>query len=232
MTIASRTAVAVPKSGQLFAQERETLEARVFFYAVFQALFGNEPTPAIAKLIDTDLLDHAAKLVGFSYPSGFVDQLCAAQEDTEELKREYTRLFIGPGKLPSPPWESVHVSSDRALFQESTLEVRGIYKANGFIPNLYPQVADDHIALELDFLGSLARRMDEVFAAGDARAFRIAAEVSREFLESHVLKWVSSFSGGLAADNADGFYAVAAQALVAFVEADAEVVKRMVDDDI
>ncbi|MCB8816455.1 molecular chaperone TorD family protein [Desulfosporosinus shakirovi] len=71
---------------------------------------------------------------------------------------EYTRLFIGPTKLPVPPWESVYVSKERLLFQESSLKVRQrqCYLNYNFLPAKYRSEADDHIALELDFMYNLS----------------------------------------------------------------------------
>jgi TorA maturation chaperone TorD len=34
----------------------------------------------------------------------------------DKLKQDYTRLFIGPGELPAPPWESACLHNERLLF--------------------------------------------------------------------------------------------------------------------
>lgn len=61
-------------------------------------------------------------------------------------------MFIGPRELPAPPWESSYLNEDKLLFQEETLQVRMSYLKYNFIPKNYPHEADDHIALELDFM--------------------------------------------------------------------------------
>ncbi|MEI3231097.1 MAG: molecular chaperone TorD family protein, partial [Gordonibacter pamelaeae] len=49
----------------------------------------------------------------------------AAANGLGQLRSVYTKLFIGPAKLPAPPWESVYATGGRPLlFQESTLAVR------------------------------------------------------------------------------------------------------------
>jgi TorA maturation chaperone TorD len=48
-----------------------------------------------------------------------------------EIQADYTRLFIGPGKVLAPPYESVHFSSDRLMFQMETLQVRRWYARFG-----------------------------------------------------------------------------------------------------
>lgn len=42
----------------------------------------------------------------------------------EKLALEHTRLFIGPYRLPAPPYESVYRTDERLVMQQPTIEVR------------------------------------------------------------------------------------------------------------
>ncbi len=81
--------------------------------------------------------------------------------DFEALHWDFTRLFIGPESPPAPPWESVYVSRDKLLFQESTLNVKTFYQQNGFhLPETEYEAAD-HIGYELDFLWKLSEQASQ-----------------------------------------------------------------------
>ena len=69
--------------------------------------------------------------------AAFLEAL-AAREDRAALldaaRDEYTRLFVGPGALPAPTWESPDLTKEPTLFQENTLAVRAAYRAHGVEP--------------------------------------------------------------------------------------------------
>ena len=64
----------------------------------------------------------------------------ALDANASSLANDYTRLFIGPGKLPASPWESVYACGEELVFQQSTLDVRAAYHAAGFAAAGYPHV--------------------------------------------------------------------------------------------
>lgn len=112
----------------------------------------------------------------------------------ETMKDDYTKMFIGPDKLPLYHWESVYLKGDAVLFRQSTLDVRRAYLEEGFLPQGYPRVADDHIALELDFLVGLGERMRECYNKGADRGACKALSASKRFLDNHVLKWIGAYA--------------------------------------
>jgi TorA maturation chaperone TorD len=110
-------------------------------------------------------------------------------EAIDDIRLDYTRLFIGPGRVLAPPWESVHRSVDRLLFQEQTLQVREWYQRFGLeAANLY-QEPDDHAGLELAFLSQLAA-MASGAAEQDPSAFPRLLEAERAFLAEHPIAWM------------------------------------------
>lgn len=108
----------------------------------------------------------------------------------EELRSDYTRLFIGPDHLLAAPWESVHRSVDRLLFQEQTLQVREWYRRYGLeAVNLYRE-PDDHVGLELALLSHIATLAAEAADSRDEAALSRYLEAERSFVAEHPITWV------------------------------------------
>lgn len=206
----------------------EQLAARTYLYSLLHRLFAEEPTDELADAFDIQLANEAFALIGGDEEANDREEgfaaVASALSDASAARREYTRLFVGPGTLPAPPWESVWTLKDRALFTRVTLEVRTAYRASGFLPKRYPQVSDDHLALETGFLAQLAQRMQESSSKGGEPAFEQARAASAAFLEQHLGTWAGPFASRLAAEDAP-LYGAAAQLLAELARKDAALLK-------
>lgn len=191
------------------------LTNRTYLYRLFQNTFGAEPSAELVRALTNEHTLEALKLPVTKECQGILQYLPALKEmgnwcldDKDKvlasLTTEYTRLFLGPTKLPAPPWESVYVSKEPLLFQESTLTVRRSYLKHGFIPQNYPHEADDHLALELDFMASLSGLAHNALEQSDFDKVTDAMEDQKAFLEDHLLKWIPQFAAKL---NASDTYA-------------------------
>lgn len=108
----------------------------------------------------------------------------------QELEWDFNRLFVGPGKMLAPPWESVHRSSDGLTFQRCTLEVRGVYEEFGLqAPELHRE-PDDHLALELAFVAHLSELAVSAAEQGDQALVDRCFGAQRRFLEDHAMAWM------------------------------------------
>lgn len=211
----------------------ERLAARAYLYALFQRLFAEEPNESFVQAVDAELAREAFVLMGgTACDAEAFGEALAGLEDVPARRIDYARLFVGPGALPAPPWESVWKLKDGSLFTRITLEVRAAYRAQGFIPERYPQVSDDHLALELDFLAQLAQGMQKAWEEGDGEALERVRRASASFLEEHLGAWIGPFSANLASASSDshaadlanacqGPYATAARLLERLVRLDA-----------
>jgi len=124
----------------------------------------------------------------------------------ETLQAEYTRLFIGPGPVVAPPWESVYVSEERLLFQRETFQVRAWYaRFDLTVPNLHRE-PDDHIGLELSFVAHLAELALRAIQAQEQERFQEALEAQRRFLAEHLLRWGPGWCSSVEAASANEFY--------------------------
>lgn len=207
----------------------ERLSAQAMIAKAFQSVFGVEPSAEQFQILRSPVMQSAFRLVEAPGSTGARDSLAffafldeGQGESIDHLKSEYTRLFIGPARLPAPPWESAYRGEDRLLLQSSTLEIRELYRSLGVIPSHYPTVADDHVSLELAFLHHAAQRaqvllMKDEKAVSPALAFSISAMV--RIIDGHLLAWMPAFSHDLTNDDPRGYYAVSARLLLRFLNA-------------
>ena len=115
-------------------------------------------------------------------------------EQFEALRDDYTRLFIGPGKVLAPPWESPYIQKERVIFQAETLKVREWYQRYGLESAKKYREPDDHIGLELAFAAHLASLGLNALERNDQGEFENLIAAQKQFLIEHPLKWVGGWS--------------------------------------
>ncbi|MDR0501249.1 MAG: molecular chaperone TorD family protein [Coriobacteriales bacterium] len=77
----------------------------------------------------------------------------------DEVNRDCSFLFFMVGKSNTSPYESVYRTEDRTLFGPTTLEVRELFRKQGFAPALRSNQPEDHIAIEFAYLAFLFNRL-------------------------------------------------------------------------
>ena len=116
-----------------------------------------------------------------------------SQEDFEDVRDDYTRLFVGPGKVLAPLWESMYFTKERTIFQEETLKVREWYRRFGLESVKLHSEPDDHLGLELAFIAHLAGQAQVALEQGDKARFQQFIQAQREFMTDHTLKWTGGW---------------------------------------
>ena len=206
------------------------LAARQYWYTLFHGVFGGRPSRELVKALEdgvqNGLFDLYSREPGDAFDGmrSYVSTLTGDESRLETrlgaISDEYTKLFIGPGHLDAPPWESPYVGKEGLLFQESTLKVRYEYADSGYLPQDYPRVADDHIALMMDYMAHMAKRTAAAFSGATADdAGDLAAKQSR-FIENHLLNWVPEYARKLEEAGASEFYVLAVRCALDFFEQD------------
>jgi TorA maturation chaperone TorD len=209
------------------------LAARNYVYALFYSLLGNEPSLRQLDCLKDDIAGEALRIFGADDRPEFSEALQVFNTSLDELaqkpmhglealKEEYTRLFIGPQELLAPPWESVYVDRGGSLFQKSTLLVRSFYQSQGYLPQAYPLVADDHLALEVGFLSYLARDAYDAFEQNDCEKVRSLLLASQDFLGNHLMAWLPMYQERLAKAKQQILFPQAVSLLCEFLKRDAE----------
>ena len=123
-----------------------------------------------------------------------------SEQELEDLLWDYTRLFVGPYKLPCPPWESVYISPKKLMMQEACDEIRDFHNEIGLTIN-NPDVMPDHIGAELNFLAVLYKKME---SAPEERPY--FADIAKRFLDEHLTKWIPQFTSDMAEAANSLFY--------------------------
>lgn len=209
------------------------LTGRAAVYKTLHAALANEPdTQVMALLAGDDLVDVLGafgidKTAALDAKVRAGEVLAGGQDALDALEGSYNRLFVGPTILEAGPWESLYKTTDNVLFCETTLEVRKAYVAQGFIPNNYPHVSDDHVALELDFMRLLAQQTLEACEAGDLETARAKLAAQADFLAGHLNVWLPKFAKKVAAAEHGGFYGPVAVVAREWARFDAELIQEL-----
>jgi putative dimethyl sulfoxide reductase chaperone len=124
----------------------------------------------------------------------------------QTLRDDYTSLFVGPGKIIAPPWESAQVDNERQLFQEETLDVRNWYRRFGLESERLYSEPDDHIGLELAFLAHVAQLALAAQAENDRPRVADLLAAERAFLLEHPLRWAPAWCAQVTQHARTGFY--------------------------
>ena len=98
------------------------LANRCFLYRYLWRAFAAEPDDALLDIVaDAHTREECALLDGEDGEGARLQDALAevaAANGLGQLRSVYTKLFIGPAKLPAPPWESVYATGEPLLFQE------------------------------------------------------------------------------------------------------------------
>lgn len=112
--------------------------------------------------------------------AGAIERIAhAPTPDAERFEYEFNRLFVGPGRVPAAPFETVYRSPERTLMREVTMAVRAAYRERGMETDAKNVQPDDHAAYECAFVAFLLERDEE----GDAEALDA-------FCADHLQRWV------------------------------------------
>ena len=127
------------------------------------------------------------------------------------LEWDFNRLFVGPGEMLAPPWESVHRSRTRLTFQEPTLQVRGLYQQFGVEAPAIHREPDDHLGLELAFVATLSDLAARAAARDDTARLSTCHQTQKAFLQDHLLAWAPACLGLVEQHAETGYYRGAAR---------------------
>lgn len=127
-------------------------------------------------------------------------------EEWIELQDEYSALFDGVRGIDLPLWESAYKGSENILLDENTFEVEQYYKEWGIGVTKDIKQPCDHIGLELSFLAWINKSMLKTLKENNIDEFKNFIEAQLEFLNKHVLTFLSSFCERLREKTCHDFY--------------------------
>ena len=160
------------------------------------------------------------------------DYLKRAWDDSvTELAVDYVSTFIGHGVngySAAYPYESVYTSERRLLMQEARAEVLATLRENELKRGDWNE-AEDHIALELEFMQRMALRAAEALAE-DAEDEAVAyLRTSYDFLENHLINWVPMMVTDMRMHARTLFYQGLGQLTLGTIQEDEAVLRELLD---
>ena len=211
------------------------LANRAFLYGVVARGFVEEMDDDFASILRSD---HARREMGIVDIDGTdaleerfeaVVEAVKARDACEKIAHEYVKIFVGPATLKADPWESVHLTGKRMLFQPNVLAVRESYREAGFASASERRVSDDFIGTECDFLAKLASRSLALFQKNDCEACKRDLERSRRFLNEHLLTWIDSLSKKIELHYPGAFYGAFTRFAVCVVRRDSAILDEILN---
>lgn len=206
--------------------------ARRYAYDLLRRLFLEEPTVELLSWLQQEdnltLFPNVENSVALSNALKEMNDSLAGHTFSEDeagfddIHWDFTRLFIGPEAPPAPPWESVYVSRDKLLFQQSTLDVKQFYEKHGFELEGSEREAADHIGFELDFLYHLSEQSAGLLEKDgiDSVNFMESLRTQKTFLQRHPLAFIDAFSRNVYNHAETPFYRALSTVLQQFLQQD------------
>ncbi len=109
----------------------------------------------------------------------------------ETARSDYMRLLVGIGDPLAAPWESVYQSSERSIFQASTLDVRRWFHNYGIRYEHEYTEPDDHIGVMLEFICHVLKNHIQSATPRDEHERPVAIA---EFIQEHFLSWAEQWN--------------------------------------
>lgn len=212
---------------EIYAQLAEACKNRADTYQFLSRLYKSE--------VDEELLDEL-KHKAFPFGSGNAKadegymQLAKFMSNTwpntlTDLAVDYVRAFIGHGNDSyscAYPYESVYTSRERLMMMGARDMVLAIYRSQGLDKCEEWKEGEDHIAVELEFMATMASRAATAFAENDDGNAERALIVQRNFLSDHLLAWVPMMTADMHRFAKTDFYRGLANITEGFLQIDNE----------
>lgn len=188
----------------LFAKELTDKELQAYHSVEIRSfLAGLGENDALKPSID-DLVDA-------------LNRLQNRQDAQPELAADFYELFLKTEKYGALPYASLYIGETGLLNDKPAQEMEKLMADFGVpIDDKLNQPAD-HLAVELDFLGNMIIRSNEL---EQEKHMEQAFSNQNDFIEHHLLSWLPQFAAKCQQMDDFGFYASVAQLLVAFCKLD------------
>ena len=210
------------------------MAGRAYVFSLLHKMLGAEPTKTLMDAVSSEESMQAVALFesedsDAAKKLGNVLLACRGmdEERLDRVREEYTRLFIGPDKLIAAPWESVYTTKERALFQESTLAVRGWYQNYGYELAQAPNYPDDHISPMLHFLALTTERAAACVRDDVLCGYRNMLEGQKLFEQNHILNWVHQYAEDMDKSRTKLLYPQLVRVMADFMAYDQQLVKEL-----
>lgn len=211
----------------------EILTNRATTYAFLSRVMWEEvPSELLTQLLDETAADpEAAEEVGEGYGilARYLEKVQASEIEQVrvDLGAEYIALMLSGRKSGVSPFESVYTSKDHILMADARDQVVALYQAEGLDRVGQFREPEDHLAIELEFMGYLCEQAAEALDRGELELTRSYLEKQGTFLRDHLLVWVPEFAHDLAQKAHSDFYRGIARMMDEFLSQEQETIEEL-----
>lgn len=142
-----------------------------------------------------------------------------AEHELQTLMVDYARLFLGPTRALTQPYESSWRNSSSQSDEDPHLALLEMYAQGALDIDAQFMELPDHVAVELEFLYLLIFASKQAREAGQLDECAAAQALQARFLVEHLGVWIPAFSAAVADAAETPFYrelAVLTEQLVAW----------------
>jgi putative dimethyl sulfoxide reductase chaperone len=180
------------------------LESRGLIYQLLTDFFGRKPSLSlVAQWSRNRQMSVAAEMTEGGRE--LKRYLCSQEPQElplicEKESKEYKRLMIEGAVNAFVPREAAHLGHT----EEFCNVISDVYASAGIVFNKCNGEADDHIAIELEFMAVLHERM--LYNSFSVRSAMELLDIQETFLEEHLLRWTPQFCEELNASTDSPLY--------------------------
>ena len=202
------------------------IDFRGEFYRLLSSFFLKEASlEVMERLSSSPLLPMKGK-------KGIGDLIPPKGKDLKSFKEEidvdFARTFLGLNSRGAFPYESVYRSKLGLLMQDPFDETMEFYNGMGLKKNPDVKEPEDHIGIELTFMGALASQTGMALKNDKKKEALAHLEQQRKFLRQHLSSWVPSFCKDVREVASTEFYKSLASLLETWISSDSEELERLI----
>ena len=154
--------------------------------------------------------------------------------DIQDLKIEYSKLFIGPFELLAPPYGSVYIDQGHQVMGDSTIKVSKFLQKSGVLINKDFHEPHDHIGLEFEAMSILGEKLLQAVNEKNKKQITVLINKQNDFMQKFLLKTVNGFCEKVISNTIVDFFKLFGVSLQNFISDDARLLNEsvsMVDND-
>ncbi|WP_165311677.1 molecular chaperone TorD [Vibrio ziniensis] len=144
-------------------------------------------------------------------------QLLKHEDAQVQIANSFYNLFLKCDGNSALPYASLYIDKSKMNNKTPAQAIAELMEQNGVHVQEQTNESYDHLAIELDFLGHLIIRSNEL--EKEARMEQ-ALKFQADYIRHHLLNWIPDFSFDCASKDKLGFYSSISVLLVAFLELD------------